>query len=393
MAAKFRAGADARPITPDLSAETVYLAGFDPDRPATGVHDDLMVRTVAISDGGTPVVVSVCDLVGLTRTHEAKGSHVVACTHTHHGPDGLGFWGRPLEGVTGIDAGYLERVRRTVEASRTAAVAALEPCSLRSGSVQVEGVVANFRNPDVIDDELSVLQAVRGDGTAVATLAVFACHPEVVAADSTEVTADFPGYFCSAVEQQFGGVAVFAVGALGGMQSPATEVRTHEEARRIGELLAAAVGPALDGAADQPDPVVTIDRTEVVIDLQNPIYELGMELGLVPGAERRNGGIVTEVSLVRLGDALVANVPGELFPELGLRLKEAMRSTGATTPVVIGLADDELGYLVPEEDFVTPADYLDPGAQYEESFSPGPSAATAVVGALLDLVARTGATA
>lgn len=388
MPRTFCAGADARAITPVPGTDTVYLAGFDPDRPATGVHDDLMVRTVALSDGGTPVVLSVCDLVGLTRAHGPKGARVLACTHTHHGPDGLGFWGRPLEGVTGIDPDYLDRVRATVAASQEAAVAALEPCVLRTGSVQVPDVVRNFRNPDVLDDELSVLQAVRPDGTAVATLAVFACHPEVVAADTTEVTADYPGYFCAAVEARHGGIAVFAVGALGGMQSPATEVRTHDEARRIGEVLAAAAGTALAGAADQIEPEVGFDRAEVLIDLQNPIYELGMELGVVPAAERRDGQVVTEVSLMRLGDALLASVPGELFPELGLALKEAMRVAGAATPVVVGLADDELGYLVPEEDFVVPADYLDPGSQYEESFSPGPTAATAVVQTLRELVAQ-----
>jgi hypothetical protein len=40
-----------RAITPAIGAKPVYMAGFDNDRKATGVHDDLWARAVAVSDG------------------------------------------------------------------------------------------------------------------------------------------------------------------------------------------------------------------------------------------------------------------------------------------------------------------------------------------------------
>ena len=385
-----RVGADVRSIAPDLDAGTVFIAGYDPDRPATGAHDELQVRSVAFaSGGGEPVVLSVCDLIGLTRVPGPKGRRVVACTHTHHGPDGLGFWGRPFEGVSGIDPAYIERVRSTVAASADAAVAALEPASLRVGSVAVPGLVANFRNPDLVDDELSVLRAVRADGSVVVTLCDFPCHPEVVDKTNTELTADYAGHLCRAVEGNAGGVAVFAAGALGGMLAPSTEVRTHAEAARYGSVLAAAAEEALaSGAAVDPaEATVAFARVEVDLLLENPIYDLGMQVGLVPAAERREAGsFVTEVSCFRVGPVMAACVPGELLPRLGLQLKATMRALGATVPMVVGLADDELGYLLPAEDFTFPADYLDPGSQYEESFSVGPTGGPRVVAALEDLL-------
>jgi len=93
------------------------------------------------------------------------------------------------------------------------------------------------------------------------------------------------------------------------------------------------------------------------------------------------------VSYLRIGPAGLAFVPGEIFPELGLGLKDAMRATGVTLPVVVGLADDEIGYIIPEQDFVAPEDYLDPGSSYEESFSAGPDVAPRVVAALETLIA------
>lgn len=381
-----RVGADARAITPDLGAGTVFIAGYDPDRPATAVHDELMVRSVAFSRGDEePLVLSVCDLIGLTRVPGARGRRVVACTHTHHGPDGLGFWGKPFEGVSGIDSDYIDRVRATVAASADAAVAALEPVSLRVGSVAVPELVANFRDPDVVDDELSVLRAVRDDGSVVVTLCDYPCHPEVVDKENTELTGDYAGHLCRAVERSAGGVAVFAAGALGGMLAPSTDVRTHAEAARYGEVLAAATEEALAAGTmvDAGEATVAFARVEVDLLLENPIYDLGMQMGLVPSAERRaDGSFVTEVSCFRVGPVMAACVPGELLPRLGLQLKATMRALGATVPMVVGLADDELGYLIPAEDFTFPADYLDPGSQYEESFSVGPTGGPRVVAAL-----------
>ena len=385
--ASLRVGADARPITPDLAAGTVYLAGFDVDRPAQAIHDDLMVRTMALASGhGEPVVMTVCDLIGLTRVHGAKGPRVVACTHTHHGPDMLGFWGKPTEGVSGIDWGLLDRIRSVVAASQEAAIESMEPASLRAASIAVPELVANVRDPDIVDDELSVIRAYRPDGSVIVTFCAYPCHPEVVASDSTDVTADYAGHLCRAVESVVGGTAIFAAGALGGMLSPSTEVRTHEEAQRYGAVLADAAEKALAGATEVPDPTVSFARSEVEFPLQNPIYELGIAMELAPPAERRGENAVTEVSVVKVGPATLACVPGELFPKLGLRLKESMRAAGAEVPVVVGLADDELGYILPEEDFVFPADYLDPGKHYEESFSAGPRLGPLVVEAVEKLV-------
>lgn len=384
-----RVGADARVITPDLAHDTVFLAGFEPDRPAHSIHDDLMVRTIAFQQGDAePVVLSVCDLVGLTRVHAPKGSRVVACTHTHHGPDGLGFWGRPFEGVSGIDPDYLARVRAVVAASQLAAISALEPAKLSAGSVAVPELVRNLRHPEVLDDELSVLRAWRADGSVIATFCDYACHPEVVDSTGHAVTADYAGHLCRALDRSTGGTTVFAVGALGGMQSPDTELDTHEEAERFGSVLATAVEDVLRHAPVLDDVDVSFSRGEVELPLENPIYELGMEMGLVPAAERRGELAVTEVSVIRVGPVGMACVPGELMPQLGFRLKDALRSSGATVPVIVGLADDELGYLIPEDDFTAPVDYLDPGSSYEESFSAGPLTGTKVCEAVEALLVR-----
>ena len=50
-AATLEAGAAKATITPDVKTAKVYMAGFDNNRVATGVHDDLYVRCLALGAG------------------------------------------------------------------------------------------------------------------------------------------------------------------------------------------------------------------------------------------------------------------------------------------------------------------------------------------------------
>jgi hypothetical protein len=115
-----RAGAAQSVITPQLPREhAVYLAGFGHNRVASGVHDDLYARCLAIEIAAQTLVVCSVDLIGLfyddvltiRRAFQQKAPGAsflaVASTHTHAGPDTLGLYGpKPL--ATGIDGRYMD---------------------------------------------------------------------------------------------------------------------------------------------------------------------------------------------------------------------------------------------------------------------------------------------
>jgi hypothetical protein len=64
--ADFTAGAAKRRITPELRpGASVWMAGFANGRAATGIHDDLWTRCLAMSAGGKPVVICGVDSIGL----------------------------------------------------------------------------------------------------------------------------------------------------------------------------------------------------------------------------------------------------------------------------------------------------------------------------------------
>ena len=89
-------------------------------------------------------------------------------------------------------------------------------------------------------------------------------------------------------------------------------------------------------------------------------YKAGMR-------ELHRGRIITDMMYIRLGEAQFITLPGELFPEVSFEILEHM---DGFPRMLLGLANDQIGYMVPPYDFRD--DY------YEETMSQGPATATQV---------------
>lgn len=395
------AGYAQRPITPSLR-DPVYLAGFDSNRRAESIHDDLWVRALALAWGEMRVVLVCVDLIGLNRRHCLEIQErvnrkwgptdvIVACTHTHHGPDTIGLWG-PSPDRSGVDLNYLNHLKKVIADCCHAALHVLTPVSLRAARVDVPEVVQNFRDPEIVDAELTVLQMVDRQEQPFATTLIYPCHPEVLWRENTAITSDYAHSLRRTVEEATGAPALFCVGSLGGMLSPAVEEHTFAAAEEMGARLGQAALDALAGSPAQPVTEVRLLRREFTIPMTNPVFQMAVDAGLLSDTFEPNGQVRTETALFVLrtesAPVLLATVPGELFPKLGLALKAQMKAAGAGISAVIGLANDELGYILPAEEFVFPADPFNPGDHYEETMSVGVQAGPALMTALADLLAE-----
>ncbi|HSD26097.1 MAG TPA: hypothetical protein VLL75_02285 [Vicinamibacteria bacterium] len=81
-------------ITPEVGRAPVYMAGFDLNRRATGVHDDLWARAVAVSDGQRRIAIVAVDLIGVFHDDTLVVMQAVA----EGGPERRGQLRRPLRG-------------------------------------------------------------------------------------------------------------------------------------------------------------------------------------------------------------------------------------------------------------------------------------------------------
>ncbi len=386
-------------ITP-LLTRPVYLAGFGNNRLATAIHDDLFVRSLSLDSGDVPVVLCALDLIGLFRRdvqevirlvqHRAPAAAVViASTHTHHGPDTLGFWG-PDSKTSGVDAAYMADLKTTITETILSSLSALQPVAFKTTSVPVLGLVKNARDPEIVDNELTLAQFLDDTQAPLMTLLNFACHPEVLWEHNPTITSDYVGYLRTEVENQTGAPGIFFSGALGGMMTPDVKDHSFAEAEFIGRKLAQEGLKALAAVRSEREAKVSRQTREIQAKLTNMLYKIAFQRKLLPDV-RVNGRVTTEVSLIKIGGLWIATVPGELLPKLGLALKAQLRDAGAQVAGVIGLANDELGYILPVEDFRFPLTPFKPGKHYEETNSIGKDITPQVMDGLRSLLHQTGA--
>ncbi len=367
--AAIEAGAAIRTITPTVAPEgaAVWLAGYNPGRRATGVHDDLFARALVIRDrspGGRMVALCIVDLIGFFRADveqvrmavASRGipldSVVVASTHTHSGPDAMGLWGS-FPGLSGLDPAYNARVVERCAEAIGEAVSNLRPAIARIAVTTAPGLVEDSRLPRVLDERLRVLALDdAATGAALATLVNWSCHPECLDRKSTLVTADFCAPLLAMIEAERGGIGLFASGAIGGLMTPGgvtladpqTGKRVPEDsfehAVALGRAIARRALEALATATPCRATPVGFRSREVDVPLENEMFRSAAALGVFgdrirlytdgkpdPSADERvifgrttrkpkGRDLRTEVGLLTLGEVSVLCIPGEIYPEL-----------------------------------------------------------------------------
>ncbi|TAM84259.1 MAG: hypothetical protein EPN47_02790 [Acidobacteria bacterium] len=481
-----RAGAAKSSITPDVHAGKVYMAGFGFNRVATGVHDDLYARCLAIGASGKTLVVCAADLIGLFHPDVLRVRSkvegrlpdvmqvIVASTHDHEGPDTLGLWGPALL-KSGVNVQYLDWVVDQISNTAVRAASNMQEARMtlaRNDSPLLKLLQGDSRPPYVKDPYLFAMRLVSAaNDKPIATLVNWSDHPETLDSKNTLITADYPHWLCQYVEEHDGGTAVFMNGSIGGListlgdQVSLLDPRTGKVAKdgtwekaelagnTVGEIAVRAL--RLDGRRVNVDRIV-IRKTSIDIPLANSVFRLGEGMGVfgtsrpiytngrldaateekpvtfltqlvgdyaggnaAAGIEKQLARLKTvkyatghdlrsEVDYIQLLDgnqlvAEVAAVPGEIYPELvngGI-----MRYPGADFPdapfepvlrphmksryqFIFGLANDEIGYLVPKAEWDNKPPWLleRPQRWYGEVNSVGPDAAGAVTNALVKLI-------
>jgi len=349
------------------------------------VHDPLWARALALRRGRLTTVIVAVDLIGLHH-HQVeevrrrlegclgRDTILVAATHNHAGPDTLGLWGLPPF-ISGIDGDYLELATEGITRAAEEALSSLGPARIRWGEAEApaEGLTRNLREPSLIDRTVTILAFDRPDGSPVATLVHFACHPEVLGGRNRLVTADFPAALCSALEEaRPGGTAIFLNGALGGMVTASQTAHTFEEADRIGRAVADTALSALESVGSPTaEAELKYVRAPILVPVENRRYHLLGLLGLLGGRPLLEGGYtLSEVTGLRIGPVVILGAPGEVLPRVWFEIR-ALAGEGRPL-LLVSLANDELGYLISEEDFEEDL------YSYERTVSPGPLAVTAI---------------
>ncbi len=414
--------------------DPVWIAGFGNNKPANGIHDELWARAMVIDDGKTRLAIVVLDAIGFMNndiidvrdliSKEAGITYaIISSTHTHEGPDLLGMWGKsPFS--SGVNPDHIKFVKsQAVKAIETAAKN-IRPVHL-SISEDLTGampLVLDTRMPEVFDSGLRMIQVLdKENGKTLGTLISFGDHPETLWSDNLLLTSDFPHYVREGIEKGVfskdslmkagvGGVTVYASAALGGLMTthPRLTVKdpfsgeefkapTFEKAAAQGKSMANLALLAMDKPLEIIDSAsISIVAKTVPIPLDNTMFKLAAMLGIMKRGTMGWMKMKSELAVVKIGPISMVTIPGELYPEIlngGVESPEGQdfKISPVETPSIremmpgkykfmFGLANDEIGYIVPKSqwDEKAPYTYGKEGRPYGEVNSLGPETAPTI---------------
>ena len=263
-------------ITPGLG---VALMGYGARvGQAQAVADRLHARALALDDGSERNLIAVSADLCLLAPEQALGVReriaaatgvgvariLVACTHTHSGPE---------TGLAELLAGrpppvHVPAILDGIAAAAVEAWERREPARLGWTRTQAR-IGRNRRIADgPIDPSVEVLRVDAASGRPIAVLFRHSCHGTVRGHESLEISADWPGAAAAVIENATGAVAVFLLGAHAdidprtrglmdlaipgqsvGLGAEAVRVLGREVADAVLDSLASAEPVAMDSAA------------------------------------------------------------------------------------------------------------------------------------------------
>ena len=269
-------------------------------------------------------------------------------------------------------------------------------------------------------------------------LANLGAHPTTINRATKLLSADFPHYIEEKVNKAGMNFAFFQ-----GAQSPISVntdavktpeildeinaqiaenpiVSDYERSKKLGYEFARLILEA-QNKGKKVAPVLNVRMAEVTVPLEYGLMELGAVSGLLGMTVVRDKSapagysVITEIGYLEIGkDIVMLTVPGELVPQLvwGNVVDKTQSYTGTDweldytadlvgegkTVLVMGLCNDAIGYIIPDNDYAPfIADSLwntdmgeklwgKPQRHYEEMLSTGSEAGSTIIGALNEIV-------
>lgn len=325
---------------------------------------------------------------------------MVNATHTHSGAGVSNLLGM------GEDEGYTTWLPLKVADAVELAIKRMQPARAGFASV-MEDRISFYRrwlmkdgtvrmnpglnNPDLvrpmgeIDPELAMMYVEGVDGTPISVVASFSLH-YVGTGSAGEVSADYFGQFFNLMRHYIGGNCVpilwnAASGQINNNDYSGERIwrdRGHTRARRMANVLAGHVLTEIqlmdldeELALEAVTGTLEFSRkviTETDLDIAEQILAGGYEyeegpFSWVVGQPVRKDRVgvyarqcqrlaalpeqmTAPVQAIRLGDAAILALPGEIFVETGLRIKA---QTSASPLMLVSLANGYIGYVCTDE--------------------------------------------
>lgn len=370
-------GASIIDITPPNG---IAMAGFAArTEVAKGDHDALTVRALVVDD---TAIVTV-DVIGIDANLSARAraraslpdqAITITATHTHGGPVSM-----PGRLSAKADHAFILCLEDAVVKAVDLAIVNQKPARLLGGIGVEPGFATNRRRLDgPVDTGIPILRFESVEGSTIAILVSYACHPVVLGADNLSWTGDYPHFVRKKLETTFpGAIAIFATGCAGDVNTGhsaaaslsllATPERSFAKAKEIGFGIANSVIDArltdVSGNVGHSEVFADIcfeQREQEAPDILAKSWRLAakdtssLEVIWANWAEKHMGRdlspLKARITALKWGSVGIIALPGEIFAETALEIREKLAQKDPL--FILAYADDNPGYIPPESDYL-----------------------------------------
>jgi len=379
-----RAGVAKVNITPPVGLE---LSGWA-FGPSVGILDELYAKVLLLESDSKKAAIVTADLIGFdtkyadairegiaNKVNMNANDVLVSCSHTHSGPATMFLrrWGE-------IDEDFVHVVEKQLIGTATVAAKRMQEARIGAGKGRADGVGINRRDVESgsVDAEVGVIRVDNSQGEMLAVLMNYSCHPVAVHNYKNLISADYPGYAMGVIEKIKEGrvIALHTTGAAGDINPQ--QMHDVKYAEKFGNMVG---GEALKIAESiETCPELTLNVVSEPVNL--PVRTLPtvdelkkmIEEGKKNLAKRKQEGTLEyhqlmstyipiewaqealevvesgrtvehlemEIQVVRMNDAVLVAMPGEIFVDIGLNIK---KTSPYPYTFVIEMANGAIAYL------------------------------------------------
>lgn len=361
------AGVAVGEITPPVGEPLAGYSGRMP-KESTGIKDKLFAKALTLKVQDKCVSIVSADILLflpqirseiLKRTNLAEEQVYFTSTHTHSGPGGYAK-GAIEEFVIGaFSPKILDRLSQQV------ADVILESRKNLHGSRVCTGVlhhvptwvhITRNRSDDTLRgfEEIEFLRVIPIDKNdkPLATLIIASPHATCLDNENRLVSGDYPTYLQTIVEKEFGGVCMFAAGAVGTMGPSVVAKDQSENANWIAKLICTRLRPVLSESPQNCQQKIALGSWVVPIDIPDAQFRFRYidGLGISPFLASRLHGGQSYVHVLRVDDLLLLGVPSDFSGELAQQLSLGAKKQ-ELQPVITSFNGDWIGYLITRKRF------------------------------------------
>jgi hypothetical protein len=349
-------------INPTPGARMFGFAGRDVEKPIEGVHDDVFVRALYLRYDEEQALILAYDLLFLGEAEVEQFRVALAdklglqprqmmfnTSHNHVTPRiGTWTWG----GYTPADTAYVEKVLAATLRVATEAKHAAREVTVRAGKtrsaiplsrrkIDEQGRAQWAPNPGgQVCDTLPYCLLSDAHGKPICLLFSISCHPSMIA--GWEVSAEYPGAACRALDGHLGAECAMFLQGTGGDAKPAVSGSTGqwrsctwEEVEQVGRQAADEVLRGLQSELVEIKPALRCQLEVLQWPLQPALDEAGfLAIADDPAqTEQKRVWAHRNAEALQRGERLPTSFPIALQ---GLQLGEGLRLVAMQGEAVAG---------------------------------------------------------